>query len=186
MKDEGRRDFDKKKHIEGILGPFTREQFAQLVNLSKKITDYSADDEIKTDPNDEWKEAEIDEEGGVAVVIDEEEPEDEEEEDYEIRDESDEEGEEDDRDEQEDVSGEAPEEDVIIGGGASRKSTSEAEKDIVSPHAIDGFWVQQRISKIYPDRVTAADKAASVINMLDSNSSKCTRLRKPANGAFRL
>jgi len=59
------------------------------------------------------------------------------------------------------VSGKAPVEDVIIGGGASRKSTSEAEKDIVSPHAIDGFWVQQRISKIYPDPVTAADKAAS-------------------------
>ena len=69
------------------------------------------------------------------------------------------------------ASGEAPEEDVIIGGGASRKLTSEAEKDIVSPHAIDGFWVQQRISEIYPDPVTAADKAASVINMLDSNSS---------------
>ena len=55
LKDEGRKDFDKKKHIEGILGPLTSEQFAQLVNLSKKITDYSADDEIKTDPNDERK-----------------------------------------------------------------------------------------------------------------------------------
>ena len=172
LKAEGRKDFDKKKEIEETLGPVTSEQFAQFVNLSKKITDYSADDEIKADPDDEGKEAEIDEEGGVAVVIDEEEQEDEEEEDYEIRDESDEEGEEGDRAEQEDVvSGEAPEEDVIIGGGASRKSTSEAEKGIVAPHSIDGFWVQRQISEIYPDPVTAADKAASVINILDSDSS---------------
>ena len=71
LKDEERKDFDKKKHMEGILGPFTSEQFAPLVNLSKKMTNYSADDEIKTDPDDERKEAGIDEEGGVAVVIDE-------------------------------------------------------------------------------------------------------------------
>ena len=89
LKDEGRKDFDQ-KHIEGVLGPFTSEQFAQLVNLSKKITDYSTDDEIKTDPDNKRKEAKIDEEGGVTVVINEEEQEDEEEEDYEIGDESDE------------------------------------------------------------------------------------------------
>ena len=38
-------------------------------------------------------------------------------------------------------------------------------------HAIDGFWVQRQISEIYPDPVTAADKAPSVINILDSDSS---------------
>lgn len=60
----------------------------------------------------------------MAAVIDGEEQVDEEEKDYEIRDESGGEGEEDGRDEREDVSGEAPEEDVIIGGGALRKSAS--------------------------------------------------------------
>ena len=96
----------------------------QLVNLLKKITGYSADGEIKTDPGDKQKEVEIDKEGGVAVIIDGEEQEDEEEKDYEIRDESSGEGKEDGRGEQEDVSSEAPEEDIIIGGGALRKLVS--------------------------------------------------------------
>ncbi len=87
LKNEQMKDFDKKKEIEEILGPITSERFAQLVNLSKKITDYDPNDETEADPDDERKEAEIDEEGGVAIVIDEEEQE-EDEEDYEIRDES--------------------------------------------------------------------------------------------------
>jgi pre-mRNA-splicing helicase BRR2 len=172
LKNERMKDFDKKKEIEQILGPIASEQFAQLVNLSKKITDYGADDETKANPDEERKEGELDEEGGVAVVIDEEEQEEEEEEDYEMRDESDEEDEDDVNEERDEVvSGEAPEEDVVIGGGSSRKSKSDAERDVVSPHSIDGFWVQRQISEIYSDPVTAADKAASVISILGSDSS---------------
>lgn len=167
LKNERVKDFEKKKEIQEILGPITSERFSQLVNLSKKITDYDANDETGADPDDERKEGEIDEEGGVAVVIDEEEQE-EEDEDYEIRDESGEEDEEDDKEEQEGVNSEAHEEDIVIGGGGA---SSEAEKDIVSPHSIDGFWVQRQISEIYPDPVTAADKALSVITILSSDSS---------------
>ena len=53
-------------------------QGSQLVNLAKKITDYNAEDESMVDPDVEKKDAEIDEEVGVAVVFDEEEQEDEE------------------------------------------------------------------------------------------------------------
>ena len=169
LKDEQKKGFDKKKQLEEILGPITSEQFAQSVNLSKKITDFYGDDETKEDPDDKRKEGEIDGEGGVAVVIDEEEQEEEDEEDYEIRDESDEEDEED-KKEQGDVNVDSPEEDVVVVGGTSRKSKSEAEKDIVSPHSVDGFWVQRQISEIYPDPVTAADKASSVITILGSDS----------------
>ena len=45
------------------------------------------------------------------------------------------------------------------------------DKDIVSPHSIDGFWVQRQISEIYPDPVTAADKASLVLSILGSESS---------------
>jgi pre-mRNA-splicing helicase BRR2 len=59
--------------------------------LSKKITDYGAEDETTVDPDLERKEAEIDDDVGVAVVFDEEEQEDEDEEGYEIREDSDDE-----------------------------------------------------------------------------------------------
>jgi pre-mRNA-splicing helicase BRR2 len=170
LKNERKKDFDKKKDVEDILGHISSEQFSQLVNLSKKVTDYNPDDETKADPDEDRKEGQIDEEGGVAVVIDEEEQEEEEEEDYEIR-ESDEEEEEEDKEDQEYVEGEAPEEAIVIGGGASRKSKFEEERDIISPHSVDGFWVQRLISEIYPDPLTAAAKAASVFSILESDSS---------------
>ncbi|KAF8970308.1 Sec63-domain-containing protein [Flammula alnicola] len=171
LKNEGMKDFDKKKEIEEVVGALSNEQFSQLVNLSKKITDYNAEDETMAEPDLERKEGEIDEEGGVAVVFDEEEQEEEEEEGYEIREDSDEEDEEERKDEEEVETPEDQDEDLVIGGEASRGAKVKAEKDIVSPHSIDGFWVQRQISEVYPDPVTAADKAASVLSILGSESS---------------
>lgn len=172
MKNENLKDFDKKREIETVIGSISNEQFSQVVILSKKITDYNADDETMVDPDMERKDAEIDEEAGVAVVFDEEEQEEEDEEGFEIRDDSD--------DEEEDVevkgesgSGlgdEAGEEEIVIGGESSIDKNSKSKKDIVSPHSIDGFWVQRQISEVYPDPVTAADKAASVLTILGSES----------------
>ncbi|PPQ88313.1 hypothetical protein CVT25_012373 [Psilocybe cyanescens] len=172
LKNDSMKDFDKKKEIEEVVGPINNEVFSQLVNLSKKITDYNADDETMADPDMERKEAEIDEEGGVAVVFDEEEQEEEDDEGYEIREDSDEEDdEEEEKPEDEGVEAEVQEEDMVIGGDASRNSKVKADKDVVSPHSIDGFWVQRQISEVYPDPVTAADKASSVLSILGSESS---------------
>ncbi|THG98887.1 hypothetical protein EW026_g3361 [Hermanssonia centrifuga] len=163
------KDFDKKKEVEGILGGIANESFSTLVNLSKKITDYGAEDETMVDPDLEKKDAEIDDEMGVAVVFDEEEQDEEEEEGYEIRDESDEE-------EDAEQEAEAPEtlegdDELVVGGTSStRQGRTQTDKDIVSPHAIDGFWVQRQISEVYPDPVTAADKASSVLSILASES----------------
>jgi pre-mRNA-splicing helicase BRR2 len=122
------------------------------------------------DPDMERKEA--DKEGGVAVLFDDEDQEEEEEEDYEIRDDTDEEDEREEREgEETTMEGEVQEEDIVTDGEASRKATSKAERDVVSPHSIDGFWVQRQISEIYPDPLTAADKAASVLVILSSESS---------------
>jgi hypothetical protein len=63
----------KKCDIEQVLGPDSSEQFSQLVSLSKKITDYGAEDEVVVDPDAERKDAEIDDELAVAVIFDEEE-----------------------------------------------------------------------------------------------------------------
>jgi len=174
LKNENMKDFDKKKEVEEVLGPVTGETFSQLINLSKKITDYGAEDETMADPDMERKDAEIDDEVGVAVVFDEEEQESDEEEGFEIRDESDdeEEGGEGDKDgaadEGEDEGGDA----LVIGGASSSKAggKAKADKDIVSPHSIDAFWVQRMVGEVYPDPQTASDKTAAVLSILGSES----------------
>jgi len=170
LKNEGMKDFDKKKEIGEVIGDISNEQFSQLVSLSKKLTDYNADDEDTVDPDAERKEAEIDEEGGVAVVFDEEEQEEEDDEGYEIKEDSDDDDEEEEREEDAIMEGDTHEEDLVIGGEASQRNKPKGEKDIVSPHSIDGFWVQRQISEVYPDPVTAADKASSVLTILGSES----------------
>ncbi|KAJ7046921.1 putative RNA helicase [Mycena alexandri] len=171
LKNEDMKDFDKKREIEEVIGSVSNEQFSQLINLSKKITDYGAEDETAADPDMERKDAEIDDEVGVAVVFDDEEQDEEDEERFEINEDSDDE-------EEKDPEGAPPEDggadnnvQIVIGGEASQEKKAKADKDIVSPHAVDGFWVQRQISEIYPDPVTAADKAASVLSILGSESS---------------
>jgi len=173
LKNDRMKDFDKKKEIEDVLGSVSNEQFSQLVSLSKKITDYGAEDETTVDPDIERKEAEIDDEVGVAVVFDEEEQEEEDEEGFEIREDSDDENDEEMPEGHGALQdgGEAVNEDLVIGVDSSQSRKIKADKDIVSPHTIDGFWVQRQISEIYPDPVTAADKAASVLSVLASESS---------------
>ncbi|PFH47664.1 hypothetical protein AMATHDRAFT_77103 [Amanita thiersii Skay4041] len=174
LKNEGMKDFDKKREVEEVLGAISNEVFAQLITLSKKITDYGAEDETMVDPDLEKKDAEIDDELGVAVVFDEDEQEEEDEEGYEVKEASDDEGEEEGAGEEgEGVfvdGGDAGEEEMVIGGDASKGKKVKDDKDIVSPHAIDGFWVQRQISEIYPDPVTAAEKAAAVLTILGSES----------------
>lgn len=172
LKSDALKDFDKKRELEDVLGSISSEQFSQLLTLSKKVTDYHADDEVMADPDMERKDAEIDDEVGVAVVFDEEEKEEEDEEGYEIREGSD------DEEEEEGEEGEggegtpaAEEGEELVIGGEGRDKGHKAQKDIVPLHTIDGFWVQRQISEIYPDPVTAADKASSVLSILGSESS---------------
>ncbi|KAI9460719.1 Sec63-domain-containing protein [Russula earlei] len=175
LKSENMKDFDKKKDVEEVLGPVTGETFSQLINLSKKITDYGAEDETMADPDMERKDAEIDDEVGVAVVFDEEEQESEEEEGFEIRDDSDEEeeGGEGVKDGETTVAeGEEEEDALVIGGASSSKAGGKAktDKDIVSPHSIDAFWVQRLVAEVFSDPQTASDKTAAVLSILGSES----------------
>ncbi|OCB89341.1 Sec63-domain-containing protein [Sanghuangporus baumii] len=173
LKNESMKDFDKKKEIEEILGSFPNETFSQLVNLSKKITDYGVEDDEQADPDMERKDAEIDDELGVAVVFDEEEQEEEEDEGFEIRDESDEEDEERDQIGAPEGLDEDEEEELVFGTDTTGERTKKQkqDQDIVAPHEIDGFWVQRQISEVYPDPVTATEKATAVLSVLGSESS---------------
>ena len=170
MKNEDIKDFDKKREIEDVVGPVTNDTFGRLVSLRKKITDYGNEDVAMVDPDMGKKDAEIDDELGVAVVFDEEEQEDDDKEDFEVKDDSDNEDEEGGCKEGEEGSAEGEEggeEEIVIGGEGKK---AKADKDIVSLHVIDGFWVQRQISEIYPDPVTVAEKAGAVLTILGSES----------------
>ncbi|KIJ55099.1 hypothetical protein M422DRAFT_219656 [Sphaerobolus stellatus SS14] len=173
LKNENLKDFDKKKDIEELLGSMGNETFSQLVNLSKKITDYGAEDQTQVDPDIERKDAEIDDEVGVAVVFeDNEDEEEEEEEEFEIRDASEDEEEAEKEGEEEDKALDEDEEDeIVLGAGGSRSGKAgKSASDRISPHEIDGFWLQRQIAEVYPDPVTATEKTTEALTILGSES----------------
>lgn len=170
LKMEGLKDFDKKKEVEDILGPMPNDQFTQLLNLSKKITDYAADDEEMKDPDDERNNAMLDDTAGVAVVWDEGEDEDD---DFEIKEDSDPSDDEEEAAEPEEGTAvEADEVSLVFGGGSNRQETRDkVDSDRVSPHDIDGFWLQRLLAGVYSDPTTATEKTAEALSILSSESS---------------
>ena len=74
-------DFDKKE-IEEILGSISKDAFAPLVAIARKVTDYRAEEETMANP-DMRKNTEVDDEIGRAVVFDEEQQEEDDDEGYE-------------------------------------------------------------------------------------------------------
>ncbi|PWN30839.1 putative ATP dependent RNA helicase [Jaminaea rosea] len=175
LKDEEMRDFDKKKEIEDLVGELSSESFGQLVNLSKKITDYDQDDQRQQDPDADTRA--IDEETGVAVLFDNEDDEsDQDEETYVVREESDDDeddggaavqqpaGEDDVTERVEDQN--APSEALVIGDSAARGKKG----DSLSVHDIDPFWIQRLVATHYQDEREASDKANEAFNLLASEA----------------
>ena len=48
LKNERRKDKDKKLEVEELLGSLAEERFALLINLGKKISDWKQDDKMQT------------------------------------------------------------------------------------------------------------------------------------------
>jgi pre-mRNA-splicing helicase BRR2 len=175
LKLDSLKDFDKKKEVEDILGPLSSESFSQLLSLSKKITDYAGEDEATVEPDVDRRDAEIDDEIGVNVVFEEDEGDEEEEEEaYEIREGS---GSDEDNEEGDDVVSERHSdadgvEELTFGvDSTTGASQGFADRDIVSPHEVDGFWLQRLLSASYPDPVTANDKTTAALGILSAESS---------------
>ncbi|KAL1920366.1 uncharacterized protein VTP21DRAFT_743 [Calcarisporiella thermophila] len=181
LKNDALRDFDRKKQIEEILGTqLPSEEFAQLVGLGKRITDYSAEGEgMKLDVDGD--NIGVDEMGelGVAVVFDEEE----EDEDnvYEVRDEDEEEeGLEDTETGATLPEGEANAEesegwgdmlaDEEIVTTANGEKNEKPANDKISPHDIDAFWLQRLIATYYMDPHTAQEKTKATMDILSSEA----------------
>lgn len=170
LKDEEMKDFDKKSEIEDLIGSLNSETFGQLVNLSKKITDYDLDDQQAGDPDADGRR--LDEESGVAVLFDKEDEEsDQEEELYVVREDSEDEGDEEEaKAAQRDVTAEATTqatEDGLTLGASSKAATSEG---VLSPHDVDPYWLQRLIASHYSDEREATDKAGEALSLLSSES----------------
>jgi pre-mRNA-splicing helicase BRR2 len=184
LKSDALKDFDKKKDIESVIGTLTSDVFAQLVSLSKKITDYGVQDDAAVDPDTERKDAELDGDIGVAVLFEDEEVE-EEEEGFEIRDDTDDDEGEQPPDDAAPPSGDiADDSDAVLFGNEprGRRPRTQADTDRVLPHEIDGFWLQRLVSVSYPDPVTATAKTAAALNILASEAN----LRDCENGLMDL
>jgi pre-mRNA-splicing helicase BRR2 len=167
LKDEELKEFDKRKQVQTVIGKVSEDDWGQLVNLSKKLTDYVDEDE---GPTGDDRQRAVDAEG-VAVLF--EDDEDEDEENFEIKD-GDSEDEHEDDEELGDNDDDAPADDVmdeddavIVGkeGGAQKKKS-----DSVSPHDVDGFWLQRLIGSFYPDTVQAADFTTQTLELLSSEA----------------
>ncbi|KAI7854305.1 Sec63 Brl domain-containing protein [Circinella umbellata] len=196
LKTDTLKDFDKKREIESVIGTVESDKFAQLVNLSKKITDYNNEGEsMDVDENGERVGA-IDDEVGVAVVFDEDEDEEEEDDQFEIKEDEDEEeaaaqaelAQEEQQqqstsgnkkryvDDEEGVSDDEDEGFKTVlpgesaGGRKKKRGTATDKPDVVSPHDIDAFWLQRQIAAHYPDPHTAQEKTVQAFDILGSES----------------
>ena len=183
LKDDDMKDIDKKKEIDEILvETMSAKEFNELVNLSKKITDYDAqDDEEEMGDAKGEGEDEIDGRQGVAVNF-----ENEEEDDGMldvVRDESSEDDDDDqdeersllnevadggeagqDRDEEE--AGLADGETMVIDSAPGGKSGESQDKNFIPAREIDAYWIQRQIGHVYPDAHIQHDKTISALRIL--------------------
>ncbi|KAG1103085.1 hypothetical protein G6F42_017270 [Rhizopus arrhizus] len=185
LKTDTLKDFDKKKEIESVIGHIESEHFAQLVNLSKKITDYSADGEAMDVDENGDKVGEIDDELGVAVVFDDDEDEEEEDDQFEMKDDEEEDVDEEttaamaNAEHDEEAAESTDEEDgfkTVLPGQekgkkkAHTKTDASQDEDAIFPHDIDAFWLQRQIAAQYPDAHTAQEKTVQAFEILGSES----------------
>ena len=159
LKDDLLKDFDRKKQIESTIGSLSSDDFAQLVNLGKRITDFQAEEEKEAAQEDT-----VDQEYGVAVVFDEDEDDEEassEDEDYEM-------------DEAELIARQTVEEIEPMEGveeefEAIQDQGRKAKEDTVDPREVDAFWLQRLLSKPYPDALEAQNKSDAAYQLLASD-----------------
>jgi pre-mRNA-splicing helicase BRR2 len=159
LKNDRLKDKERKKEIEQLLGGLADERFSQLVNLGKKITDWS--NEQLEQQNEGMDVENMDETIGVKVMIGDEE--DDEEEDnndlYEV-------DEEDEENENEDEEARSK---IISNTAADLQaslSNQKSNKFQIQPHEIDAFWLQRKLSKIYDDPTQAQTKVKEVMEIL--------------------
>ena len=164
LKNDRLRDKERKKETESLLGGLSDEKFSQLLNLGKKLTDWSIEQMEKSGNGAGQDDDEnMDETIGVKVMIgDEDEEEDDDNDLYEVNEE---------RDDDEDEEGQDAGMSGVIQGKIDDNIVSSSSKaKPLQPHEIDAFWLQRKLSKIYDDPTQAQTKVKEVLDILKEAS----------------
>lgn len=196
LKDDDMKDFDKKKEIDDLLGTtLSPKQFNELVNLSKKITDYDAEDEDEdVNMGMVGEDQELDDRQGVAVVFDDDDNDNAEGGGLvnEIgEDSSEEESAEDEAMGPLESAANAVGEEMVIDstGADSTRATLKGE-NVVPAREIDAFWLQREIGKLYSDAHTQQDKTHEALRILlgepDEEGGEEKQLREIENDLMEL
>lgn len=172
--ESGKKDFDKKKEIEELLTEsIDSKKYNELVNLSKKITDYDVDDdeEMGDKADKEGGEEELDDRAGVAVVFDEDDEDEDDVGEYEVKEgdtsDEDEDAEmatDEDKLEAEEGKDEKDDDEMVIDFASPQKM--DEDKDIIPAHTIDAFWLQRQISEIFQDAHITSEKTTEAFDIL--------------------
>ncbi|CAJ0607518.1 unnamed protein product [Cylicocyclus nassatus] len=155
LKSEKIREKEKKKEVELLLGSLTDERTAVLINLARKITDFSMEDEHKMETD------ELDENEGVNVHFDESD----EEQDAVI-----DEIKNVDESSSDDEGGEEAEHNETLRGGAFEDEEEAAKKDALHPRDIDAHWIQRSLAKFFNDPIVAQQKVTEVLSILKDSA----------------
>ncbi|GMF46792.1 unnamed protein product [Phytophthora fragariaefolia] len=157
-KSDAYRDDEKLREAQKLLKGLQPHEFAQLVALAKRVTDFTPDAAAATAAAE--SDAEVDKDMGVAVVFDDDDDEDEDASDLdEVRDDDD------DDDEEEDGKSHAGRQAMRIKDGYDDDDDDDA-KYRLDVHAIDAFWLQRELSKFYKDAEVSAKLAEDVLAIL--------------------
>lgn len=176
LKSEDVKEFDRKKEVETITGSIDGDSWSQMVNLAKKITDYTPDaDGLEDGQNNTLTgHRTMEGEDGVAVLFEDDEEEDEGDGAYELRNEGSEDEDSADEDSKSTSGGDAASDldngdgGMIIGDAPHRQRKGRRD-DMVAPHDVDGFWLQRLITSAYPDPQQANELTTKTLELLSSD-----------------
>jgi pre-mRNA-splicing helicase BRR2 len=176
LKDEHLRPAERRSNVEELLGKLNDERFAELIELSRKITDYSENAAALAAAEAATQQAAMEEETGVSVIFDEdEEQERDDEDDGRFGSQSDEESSDQDERENEqeqdarmDV-GEENAEGIVRSRGLA-DSRQERDPLALDARQIDAFWLQRQIAKFVPEAEAAQAAANHVYRILETES----------------
>ncbi|KJH44065.1 DEAD/DEAH box helicase [Dictyocaulus viviparus] len=155
LKSDKIREKEKKRKVELLLGSLTDERTAVLINLARKITDFSMEDEHKMETD------ELDENEGVNVHFDESD----EEQDAVI-----DEIKNVDESSSDDEGGEEAEHNETLRGGGFDEEKEGTKKDTLHPRDIDAHWIQRSLAKFFNDPIVAQQKVTEVLSILKDSA----------------
>ncbi|PAV84248.1 hypothetical protein WR25_16564 isoform D [Diploscapter pachys] len=152
LKSDKIREKDRKKQVEEFLGSLTEERTAVLINLAKKITDFSLEEDTKIEQD------ELDENEGVNVQFED----------------SDEEGEDvvqeikvgEDESDDDEGGVEATYDEVIKDSHMDDDEEAEHRKGELRPRDIDAHWIQRSLAKFIKDPNVAQQRVQDVLKIL--------------------